>query len=99
MQERIDEGLYNRRLKALAGQGAHEVIVAVPVGSAQRLAEVARLCDEVVCLLAPEDLRAIGLYYQDFSQVEDDEVIALLRGEATAGPSVPVGAEQRAEEE
>jgi predicted phosphoribosyltransferase len=34
--------------------------------------------DEVICLLAPERLRAIGLWYDDFSQGSDQEVIDLL---------------------
>ncbi|MGD7325027.1 phosphoribosyltransferase, partial [Ralstonia pseudosolanacearum] len=36
--------------------------------------------DESVCLLTPpSDLfRAVGLYYRDFEQTGDDEVIALL---------------------
>lgn len=38
--------------------------------------------DEVVCLLAPEWLGAVGQFFSDFSQVEDDEVIRLLAGEA-----------------
>jgi len=56
-----------------------EVIVAVPVASPDRLNEVGRWCDEVVCLLAPEDFWAVGQFYQDFTQVEDEEVVRLLR--------------------
>lgn len=56
-----------------------EVIVAVPVAPADRLGEMRRWCDEVVCLHAPEDFWAIGEFYDDFTQVEDDEVVELLR--------------------
>jgi len=66
-------------LKVLAGQGAHEVIVAVPVSSPDRLEEIEGMCDSVVCLQAPEDFRAVGQFYQDFRPVEDEEVIELLR--------------------
>jgi predicted phosphoribosyltransferase len=66
-------------LQALKAQGPHEVIVAVPVASPDRLAEVARWCDDVVCLLQPEEFWAIGQFYQDFTQVEDAEVVELLR--------------------
>jgi predicted phosphoribosyltransferase len=69
-------------LKVLAGQAPHEVIVAVPVAPPERLAELKGLCDAVVCLRAPEDLRAIGQFYQDFRQVEDEQVVRLLRGHA-----------------
>jgi predicted phosphoribosyltransferase len=51
----------------------------VPVASPDRLAEVRRWCDEVVCLLTPEEFWAIGQFYEDFTQVEDEEVIELLR--------------------
>ena len=68
----------SRPCTRLAAQGAAEVIVAVPVASPGRLA-VRRCCDDVVCLLAPADFRAIGQFYEDFTQVEDAEVVALLR--------------------
>ncbi|MEY4166506.1 MAG: hypothetical protein RIR52_330, partial [Acidobacteriota bacterium] len=32
----------------------------------------------LIALLTPEDLQAVGLWYDDFSPVEDDEVIRLL---------------------
>jgi len=41
----------------------------------------------MVCLLAPEKFRAIGQFYEDFTQVEDEEVVKLLREFAPAGLS------------
>ncbi len=72
-------------LQAVKTQNPREVIVAVPVASPDRLAEVRRWCDDVVCLLAPEQFWAIGQFYEDFTQVEDDEVVRLLRQFAPAG--------------
>ena len=66
-------------LQAIKTQKPREVIVAVPVASPERLAEVRHWCDDVVCLLAPEEFWAIGQFYEDFTQVEDREVIELLR--------------------
>jgi predicted phosphoribosyltransferase len=66
-------------LQAVKTQNAREVIVAVPVASPDRLAEVRRWCDDVVCLLAPEQFWAIGQFYEDFTQVEDEEVVQFLR--------------------
>jgi predicted phosphoribosyltransferase len=66
-------------LQAVRTQKPREVIVAVPVASPDRLEEVRRWCDDVVCLLAPEEFRAIGQFYEDFTQVQDEEVIQLLR--------------------
>jgi hypothetical protein len=66
-------------LRVAQAQDPYELIVAVPVASAKRLEEVRRWCDEVVCLDCPHDFRAIGQFYQDFRQVEDEEVLAILR--------------------
>ena len=51
----------------------------MPVASPERLLEVRRWCDEVVCLLAPNDFFAIGQFYRNFDPVEDEKVAELLR--------------------
>jgi predicted phosphoribosyltransferase len=66
-------------LQIVKAQDAREVIVAVPVGSAERLAEVRRWCDDVICLHSPALFWAVGQFYDDFTQVEDEEVVRLLR--------------------
>jgi putative phosphoribosyl transferase len=66
-------------LESLKEQHPREIIVAVPVASPDRLVEVRRLCDEVVCLLSPHSFWAVGQFYRDFSPVEDNEVVELLR--------------------
>jgi len=66
-------------LQVVKAQRPREVIVAVPVASPDRVAEVRRWCDDVVCLLAPVEFWAIGQFYEDFTQVEDEQVVALLR--------------------
>jgi putative phosphoribosyl transferase len=71
-------------LHLVRGQHPHEVIVAVPVVSPERLEEVRLFCDEVVCLLTPEDFWAVGQFYKDFSAVEDGQVVELLREFAPA---------------
>lgn len=63
----------------LRTQSPHELIVAVPVASPRILAKVRSLCDSVVCLHAPIQFHSIGDFYQDFSQIEDNEVVAILR--------------------
>ncbi len=72
-------------LQAIKTQKPREVIVAVPVASPDRLKEVRRWCDDVVCLLHPKEFWAIGQFYEDFTQVEDEQAIQLLRDFATAG--------------
>jgi hypothetical protein len=41
--------------------------------------EIRRWCDDLVYLQAPEDFWAIGQFYEDFSQITDDEVVILLQ--------------------
>ncbi|MCI0376405.1 MAG: hypothetical protein L0215_02235 [Gemmataceae bacterium] len=65
-------------LRALRAQRPAEVIVAVPVGAPDRLAEIVPLCDDIVCLRQPHDLQYVGQFYQNFEQVEDEEVLSLL---------------------
>lgn len=73
-------------LHTVRAAGAREVIVAVPVGAADRLAAVRPWCDRLVCLLEPEAFWAVGQFYRDFAQVEDERVLELLRdyGQPTA---------------
>lgn len=71
-------------LQIVKTQGPRELIVAVPVGSPDRLEQVRQWCDDLVCLLHPEAFWAIGQFYEDFTQVEDEEVVELLRPFASA---------------
>lgn len=50
------------------------VTVAVPVGAAATVAELAAAADGVVCPLQPEAFRAVGEHYRDFTQTTDAEV-------------------------
>jgi putative phosphoribosyl transferase len=68
-------------------RGARRVILAVPVGSVEGTAALRRDADEVVCLHTPARFSAIGEWYDDFSQVTDEEVAILLgKAVALAGP-------------
>lgn len=60
------------------------LVCAVPVAAPQSLDQVRPCADELVCLHAPADFAAVSQYYRSFPQVEDAEVVALLR----AGGSV-----------
>lgn len=79
----VDDGLATgataRAAVAVARRlGATSVIVAVPVAAPDALALVAEVADQVVCPLAPPEFGAVSRYYQRFSQVTDDEVVAVL---------------------
>lgn len=75
-------------LQTVKLQNPHEIIVAVPIVSPERIPEIRHWCDELVYLLAPEEFWAIGQFYEDFLQVEDDQVVALLRQGASGSESV-----------
>jgi predicted phosphoribosyltransferase len=71
-------------LQTVSAKGPREVIVAVPVASFDRLQDIRCHCDDVVCLLSPENFWAVGQFYEDFTPVEDNEVVAILREFAAA---------------
>ncbi len=54
------------------------LVVAVPVASREAVEHLRGFADEVIALEAPEAFGAIGYFYADFSQVEDEEVAAIL---------------------
>lgn len=55
------------------------VVVAVPVGPPDTLADLEAFADEVIALETPEAFRAVGAYYRDFAQVPDEEARTYLR--------------------
>ena len=59
-------------------RGAARVVVAVPVGAAPTVRSLRDEADDVVCPHAIEGFGAVGLWYDVFAQVDDDEVVALL---------------------
>lgn len=81
----IDDGLATgatmiSALHALRSRKPQKLICAVPVSPPDTLEKVKQYADEVVCLEAPVNFYAVGQFYLDFPQVEDEEVIAVLRG-------------------
>ena len=60
-------------------KGASEIVVAVPVAPPDTVRELSKLVDRVVCPIVYEPFMAIGQFYDDFTPVEDDEVVRLLR--------------------
>ncbi len=81
----IDDGLATgatmiSALHGLRNKKPTKLICAVPVSPPDTLSKIAELADEVVCLEAPSNFRAVGQFYENFPQVEDEEVIEVLRG-------------------
>src|SRR3989442_15414962 len=63
---------------ALRQREVGKIVVAVPVGSPETCAEFEEEVDETVCAITPEFFRAVGQFYEDFSQTADEEVRELL---------------------
>ena len=83
----IDDGIATgATVKAALGgvreSGAGRVILAVPVASAEALAEIEPMVDDTICLEMPSPFYAVGAHYRKFLQVDDDEVVAFLGGSA-----------------
>jgi predicted phosphoribosyltransferase len=66
-------------LHAVRSRKPSRLVCAVPVAAPDSLHRVAHYADEVVCLHAPADFQAVGQFYASFSQVEDEDVVALLK--------------------
>ena len=56
-----------------------KIIIAVPVSPPETARILKQLADEFICLYTPSDFFGVGQYYYDFSQVEDEEVVQLLK--------------------
>ena len=79
----VDDGLATgstmlAAVTAVRGLQPAGVVVAVPVGARQAVQALRAIADAVVCLSSPEPFIAVGAAYEDFRQLTDDEVIAIL---------------------
>jgi putative phosphoribosyl transferase len=76
---------------ALRQQGPAAIVVAVPTAARETCDDFRPLVEEIVCASTPHPFRAVGLWYEDFSQTTDEEVRALLAQAAreAGAPAVP----------
>jgi predicted phosphoribosyltransferase len=65
-------------LRAVRRRHPRHLVLAVPVAPAETVAALRAEVDEIVCLATPRVFGAIGYFYEDFRQLEDDEVRDLL---------------------
>jgi predicted phosphoribosyltransferase len=85
----VDDGLATGATMLAAVQALREqrpagLVVAVPVAAHQTCDALRPHVDDIVCAITPEPFRAVGVWYEDFSQTTDDEVRSLLA--QAAGP-------------
>lgn len=79
----VDDGIatgYTMRAAIMAArsEGAKKIVIAVPVAPLDTLATLSSEADEIITLYVPEMFTAIGGFYTDFSQFDDQTVIDLL---------------------
>jgi predicted phosphoribosyltransferase len=81
----VDDGLatgatMRAAISALRAQRPARIVVAVPVAPPGICAELRDEADEVVCVSTPESFLAVGMWYESFPAVSDDEIRELLGG-------------------
>lgn len=87
----VDDGIATGSTASAAcrvarAQGAARVVLAVPVAAPDAAHELGSEVDELVCLSTPALFSAVGEWYRNFSQTEDEEVIELLGRSTVAQP-------------
>ncbi|MDE3112292.1 MAG: phosphoribosyltransferase [Chloroflexota bacterium] len=85
----VDDGLATgatalAAVRAVRRRGPERTVLAVPVAPPESVEELRREVDEIVVVHTPRDFRAVGIHYDSFAQVSDDEVEAMLDERATA---------------
>lgn len=80
----VDDGIatgatMRAAIKSLRSFSPEKIICAVPVAEKTMCEQMERLVDEFICPLRPDNLYAVGSWYDNFSQTEDEEVFTLLK--------------------
>lgn len=80
----VDDGLatgstMHAAVQALKRLAPARIVMAVPIGAPEICEQFRHKVDEIVCLETPEELDGVGLWYEDFSQLNDDDVRNFLR--------------------
>jgi putative phosphoribosyl transferase len=79
----VDDGLATgatatAAVRSIRREGPTAVIVAVPVCAAETAHQLRREVDELFCLGEYRDFHAVGMYYEEFAAVSDDQVRELI---------------------
>lgn len=80
----VDDGIatgatMKAAIAAVKALGARKIIVATPVAALSTCKELQAKVDEIICLETPEPLYGIGMWYAEFPQLTDEEVIRMLQ--------------------
>lgn len=79
----VDDGIatgatVRAAIRGLRRRKPGSIVLAVPVAPSDTIDALRKEADDVICLEMPEFFQAIGLYYRDFHQLRDQDVIALM---------------------
>ncbi|MGX4689040.1 phosphoribosyltransferase [Streptomyces sp. JNUCC 63] len=79
----VDDGLATgstarAALRHVRSRGPARTVLAVPVGAPDAVEALSEEADEVICLRRPSSFTAVGVWYDDFEQLTDDEVVRAL---------------------
>ena len=85
----VDDGIatgssMRAAIRALRQMKPSRIVIAVPVAPASTCNRLQFEADELVCLEMPEPFYGVGQFYDDFSQVSDEEVKDLLDNASSA---------------
>lgn len=67
-------------IEMIRNEAPKKVVIAVPVASQQAAEKLSEEADEFICVWIPSHFRSVGEFYEDFTQVSDEEVIKMLGG-------------------
>ena len=86
----VDDGIatgatMEAAIRAIKKNKPRKIIVATPVAQKDILAKLSKLVDKIVCINEVEILGAVGMFYIDFTQVDDEEVKKLIDSELFFG--------------
>jgi putative phosphoribosyl transferase len=70
-------------IQAVKKSNPKKIIVAVPVAPKDTAKKIEKLVDDFICLHVADEFFGVGQFYEDFSQVTDEEVIRLLNKNQT----------------
>ena len=76
-------------VRSIRERDPNKLVVAIAVAPPSSLGRLEAEADDVVCLHAPEDFYAVGQFFEDFSEVTDDMVVAALAKRARSPARLP----------
>jgi putative phosphoribosyl transferase len=92
----VDDGIatgatMRAALRGVRQQGPRSLTLAVPLAPDETLAALGAEVNRVICLETPAPFFAIGAHYRDFPQLEDADVVAMLREASAFAGTRPAG--------